>query len=104
MLRERITLVVRVVIGIVLVGLLSQQYLAASRPLLNHIEYEGVILKLEELADQFGDRDLVIVESRAASDLHVLALPLAYIYGRNVLVFSDSEPNRNASLEFLTWA
>ena len=103
-LRERITLVVRVMIGIVFVGLLSQQYLAASRPLLNHIEYEGVIPKLEELASQFGDRDLVIVESRAASDLHVLALPLAYIYGRNVLVFSDSEPNRNAFLEFLTWA
>ena len=103
-LRKRITLVGRVVIGLAFVGLLSRQYLAASRPLLNHIEYEGVISKLEELAGQFGDRDLVIVESRAASDLHVLALPLAYIYGRNVLVFSESKPNRTAFLEFLTWA
>ena len=103
-LRGRFRLVGRVVIGLAFVGLLGQQYLAASRPLLGHIEYAGVIPKLEELADRFGDQDLVIVESRTASDLHVLALPLAYIYDRNVLVLSESNPNRSAFLEFLTWA
>ena len=37
-------------------------------------------------------------------DLHVLALPLAYIYARNVLVLSESRPDKLAFLEFLTWA
>ena len=41
-----------------------------------------------------GDRDLLIVESRNASDTHVLALPLAYIYARNVLVLSTRCPDK----------
>ena len=35
--------------------------------------------EIERLAATFGDNDLVLVESRAASDMHVLALPLSYI-------------------------
>ena len=102
--RARARVVGRVVIGLVLVGLFGRQYLAASRPILGHVEYSGVIPRLEELARQFDDDTLLIVESRAASDLHVLALPLAYIYARNVLVLSESRPDRFAFLEFLTWA
>ena len=102
--RARMRLAARFLIGVAFVGLLGQQYVAAARPLWNHVEYAGVIPKLEELASRFGDRDLVIVESRAASELHVLALPLAYIYARNVLVLSDSRPDRIAFLEYLTWA
>ena len=47
---------------------------------------------------QIGDDDLLIVESRdAGSDVHVLALPLAYIYARNVLVLSTPCPTRRCS-------
>ena len=64
----------------------------------------GVIPRLERLASRFSDKDLVLVESRAASDVHTLALPLSYIYARNVLVLSDSRPDKPAVREFLTWA
>lgn len=59
-----------------------------------HVEYAGVIPRLEQLAARFADNDLVIVESRNASDLHVLALPLAYIYARPVLVLNSPRPDR----------
>ena len=64
----------------------------------------SVIPRLERLASRFGDNDLVLVEARAASDLHALALPLSYIYARNVLVLYDSRPDKRAVREFLTWA
>ncbi|MDP6579011.1 MAG: glycosyltransferase family 39 protein [Vicinamibacterales bacterium] len=102
--RARLRLAGRALIGVVFVGLLGQQYLTASRAVMSHIEYAGVIPKLEELAARFDDEDLLIVESRAASDLHVLALPLAYTYARNVLVLSESRPDRVAFGEYLTWA
>jgi hypothetical protein len=64
-----------------------------------------LIPRLEQLASQFGDRDLVIVESRSAgSDLHMLALPLAYIYARHVLVLDSAAPPKPLFEEFLTWA
>jgi hypothetical protein len=68
------------------------------------VEYAGLIPRLERLATTFGDKDLVLVESRGASDVHVLALPLAYIYARNVLVFATTNPDKRAFREFLTWA
>ena len=46
----------------------------------------------------------MVVESRDASDIHVLALPLAYIYGRNVLVLSNPVPDKAAFRAFLDWA
>ena len=45
-----------------------------------------------------------MVESRNASDTHVLALPLAYIYARNVLVLSSPKPDKTAFAGFLDWA
>ena len=91
-------------IGVIATLLLGQRYLAASQPIRTHIEYAGVIPRLERLASRFGDKDLVLVEARAASDVHTLALPLSYIYARNVLVLSDSRPDKRAVREFLTWA
>ena len=41
-------------------------------------------------------RDLVLVESRNASDLHVLAVPLADVYGLQVLVLESQVPDRAA--------
>jgi hypothetical protein len=92
-------------IGILFVGLLGLQFWQASRPLMTHVEYAGLIPKLEALAKHFGDRDLVVVESRAAgSELHVLALPLAYVYARNVLVLNTPRPDPIVFREFLRWA
>jgi hypothetical protein len=64
-----------------------------------------LIPKVEALAGRFGDRDLVIVEGRdAGSDLHVLAMPLAYIYARNVLVLDSPIPPKRAFETFVAWA
>ena len=68
------------------------------------MEYAGVIAKLEALSNTLSDRDLLVVESRNASDTHVLALPLAYIYARNVLVLNSPKPDKTAFAGFLDWA
>ncbi len=79
-------------------------YLGATRPILNHVEYAGLIPRLEDLARRFGDRDLVIVESRRASDLHVLAEPLAYVFGRNVLLLKPLRPDKTKLEALVAWA
>jgi hypothetical protein len=83
---------------------LALTFWSESQPVLRHVEYAGLIPQLEALAGRFGDEDLVIVESRNASDLHVLALPLAYIYARNILVLASPKPDRAAFAMFLDWA
>lgn len=93
-----------VVIGTLAVIVLGQRYLAASQPIRTHIEYADVIPHIERLAAEFGDNDLVIVEGRGASDLHTLALPLSYIWARNVLVLYSARPNKPQLVEFLAWA
>ncbi len=98
------TRVLRGAIGIAFVFLLATQYTRAAKPVLPHVEYAGVIAKLEALSAQVGDRDLLVVESRNASDTHVLALPLAYIYARNVLVLNSPRPDKTAFAGFLDWA
>jgi 4-amino-4-deoxy-L-arabinose transferase-like glycosyltransferase len=77
----------------VLVALMNVPRQQVAR-ILGHVEYAGVIARLEQLAGRFADNDLVIVESRNASDLHVLALPLAYIYAKAVLVLNSPRPDR----------
>lgn len=90
--------------ALVLVAPLGWHFWGASRPVRHHVEYAGLIPRLERLAQQFGDNDLVIVESRNASDAHVLALPLAYIYARQVLVLNTPRPDPVAFAGFLDWA
>jgi hypothetical protein len=76
-----------------------------SEPILHHVEYEGLVPKLEALSKQIGPRDLLLVEARnAGSDLHVLAPPLAYIYAHDVLVLMSPVPEREAMGGFLEWA
>jgi hypothetical protein len=85
--------------------LLAGYYLRVSRPVVDHVEYAGLIPKLEQLARTIGDDDLVIAESRDTnSDIHVLALPLAYIYARNVLVLFPARPDKSVLAAFLEWA
>ena len=73
----------RPLLGWIFLALLGASYARASRPVLAHVEYEGMIPRLEKLAALIGDDDLAIVESRdAGSDVHTFGLPLAYIYAR----------------------
>jgi hypothetical protein len=92
------------VVGVLAALFLGQRYLAASQPVRTHIEYADVIPHIERLASEIGDTDLVIVEGRGASDLHTLALPLSYIWARNVLVMYSARPNKPQLVEFLAWA
>jgi hypothetical protein len=90
--------------GVIGVFLLGQHYLIASQAIRTHIEYAGVIPRIERLASRFGDNDLVLVEPRGQSELHTLALPLSYIWARNVLVLADVRPDKPSFAEFLRWA
>jgi hypothetical protein len=98
------TRTLRTAIGVAFVVLLGSQYMRASAPILHHIEYAGLIPRLEKLAGLVGDRDLLVVESRNASDIHVLALPLADIYDRNVIVLASERPDKSLFATFLEWA
>jgi hypothetical protein len=96
--------VLRGALGSVFLILVAVAYARASRPILQHVEYAGIIPRLEQLSKTIGDRDLVIVESRDASDTHTLALPLADIYARNVLVLASRRPDKSSFGAFLDWA
>jgi hypothetical protein len=103
--RVLISRAARTPIGVIFLVLLALSYARASRPVLHHVEYEGIIARLEALAGRIGDRDLLIVESRdAGSDMHVFGLPLAYIYARNVLTLSSAKPDKAAFARFLDQA
>jgi hypothetical protein len=92
-------------IGAVFVVLLGLHYARAARPIVGHVEYAGIIPALEQLAGRIGDDELLIVESRdSGSDAHVMALPLAYIYARPVLVLASARPERQPFSLFLDWA
>ncbi len=91
-------------IALAFIALLALQYANSARPVLRHVEYAGVIPRLEQLAGTVGDNDLLIVESRDASDTHVLGLPLAYIYARNVIVLANRLPDKATFAAFLDWA
>jgi hypothetical protein len=98
------TRLLRRAIGLAFVAVLAVQFARAARPVMPHVEYAGIIPKLEEIAGRVGDRDLLIVETRLQSDTHVLALPLAYIYARNVLVLPHRLPDPIQLAAFLDWA
>lgn len=94
----------RALLLFVLVAPIGVQFWQASAPVFAHVEYAGIIPQLERLAERFTERDLVIVESRNASDAHVLALPLNYIYARPALVLASPAPDRAAFAAFLDTA
>ena len=100
--RRPLTRAIRVPLGLAFLALLGVQYARAAKPLYPHIEYEGVIPRIEQLARRLADDDLLVVEARdAGSDVHVFALPLAYIYARNVLVLASATPDKPAFARFL---
>jgi len=69
-----------------------------------HVEYAGIVPRVEAIAARFSSQDLLVVESRNASDVHILALPLAYIYGRPVLVLNSPKPDKAVFEVFVAWA
>lgn len=91
-------------LGLVFLVLLGQRYARAAAPVLPHVEYAGIIPKMEELSARIHPDDLVVVEARDASDIHVLGLPLAYIYARQVLLLNTPVPDKTAFGAFLDWA
>jgi hypothetical protein len=92
-------------IGLAFLALLGREYLRATEPIMNHVEFAGVIPRLERIAATIGEQDLLVVESgNAGTDVHALALPLAYIYARNVLVLDSPAPDKTAFGAFLEWA
>ena len=96
--------IIRGSLGAAFLALVAMQYARAAQPVLAHVEYAGIIAKLEQIAGSIHDDDLLIVESREASDTHVLALPLAYIYARNVLLLRSRVPDKSAFAPLLDWA
>ena len=95
---------VATLLRLVVLALVAWRFATATSRIRGHVEYAGVIPRLEALAARFTSSDLLVVESRNASDVHVLALPLAYIYDRSVLVLNSPKPDKAAFAEFLTWA
>jgi hypothetical protein len=91
-------------IACVLIAPVAWQFHLAAAPVRAHVEYAGLIPRLERLSQLFEEDALVVVESRNAADTHVLALPLAYIYARNVLVLDNPTPDKGRFREFLAWA
>jgi 4-amino-4-deoxy-L-arabinose transferase-like glycosyltransferase len=92
----------RALAGVAVLTVLAWQYGAAAAPLVPHREYENITRTIQDLASRFSSRDLVIVEGRdAGSDAHVLALPLAYLYDRNVLVLFSPRPDKGRLAAFL---
>ncbi len=100
----RATVIGRYVLRAAVLALVAWSFWEAARPIRAHVEFAGVIPRLEAIASRFSDRELVVVESRNASDLHVLALPLAYIYDRAVLVLNSPKPDKARFEVFLGWA
>jgi hypothetical protein len=94
----------RVAVRMALAALIAWNFVESSAPILRHVEYAGIIARLEALASRIADHDLLVVESRNASDLHVLALPMAYVYAKPVLVLNSPKPDKLAFARFVAWA
>jgi hypothetical protein len=93
--------ILRVGLPVVFVGFVGWRLVSASLPIRSHVEYAGVIPRLEAMARTFTADDLMLVEPRYSSDVHVLAVPLAYIYRRQVLVLATPRPDKARFRDFL---
>jgi hypothetical protein len=93
--------VIRVIVGVIVLIILGRQYQIAAAPAAGHVEFQGLVDHLDDLAKRFSDRDLVIVESRGSSDVHVMGIPLAYVHGRRVLVLESEVPDKPTFEMFL---
>jgi hypothetical protein len=91
--------------GTLAVAFIAWQFWTAAAPVAAHVEYRGAIHAVEQLAARVTDRDLVLFESRNSnSDVHVLAVPLAYAFGKQVLLLEEARPERAQFEAFLQQA
>ena len=95
---------VRAAVGAALVAGLGWAYWQATLPILRHTEHAGMIPWVETLAERLGPDDLLLMGPRSTTDAQVAALPLAYVYNRNVLVLTQHEPDIEVLADFLNWA
>ncbi|HVQ41964.1 MAG TPA: hypothetical protein VMS54_07150, partial [Vicinamibacterales bacterium] len=92
----------RRVAGTLGVLFIAWQFWTAAAPVAAHVEYRGAIRAVEQLASRINDRDLVLFESRNSnSDVHILAVPLAYAFGKQVLLLEEARPDRAKFEKFL---
>ena len=97
-----LTRAIRLPIGVIFLAMVAVHYARAAQPIVEHVEYAGVIPRIEELAATIGSDDLLVVEARdAGSDVHVFALPLAYTYAKQVLVLASAAPDKSTFAAFL---
>ena len=92
-------------IGVAFVALLAVHYTRAAQPVLPHVEYAGIIPRLEALAARIGDRDLLIVESRNAVG-HARARRCRWPTSTPATCSSSTRrrPDKAAFAAFLDWA
>ncbi len=83
---------------------ITVQLVRSDRPVVNHVQYAGLISRLGALAARFDANDLIVVNPRDASDIHVLAPPLNYIWSRPALVLPSPKPDKALFRQFLDWA
>ncbi len=84
-------------VRLILFALAAWSFWSATSAIRTHVEFGGIEGKIDRIASRFGSQDLLVVESRNASDVHVLALPLAYIWGKPALRAEHAEA-RSAAL------
>ena len=94
----------RTAAGAMLVAGLGWSYWQATSPVLRHVEHAGMIPLVEDLAARLAPDDLLLVGPRNTTDIQVAALPLAYIYNRQVLPLASAAPDTEALGDFLDWA
>ena len=94
----------RAAAGAILVAGLAWSYGQATDPILRHVEHAGMIPLVEELAASLAPDDLLLVGPRSTTDIQVAALPLAYIYNRQVLSLASAAPDTEVLGDFVDWA
>lgn len=91
-------------VATLLLVLTGVQLVRANWPVARHVEYAGAVSRLDALASRFGPDDLLVVNPRDETDIHVFALPLNYIWNRPALVLASPKPDKVLFREFLQWA
>lgn len=93
---------VRRVVAVGLAGALLLFWAVTGRTVYAHVEYEGALAQIENIARAVGENDIVlvrgggpsVVEVRDTNDLVVA--PLTYVFGRNALPVKGSQPGHYA--------
>ncbi len=74
--------------------ILAAFFLRATIPVVRHVDWEGSVAFVKEVARHFGPQDVVIFEQKES--VHLLSLPLWAVYGVNAVELArwDPDPER----------